>query len=64
MRERFDAQLCIGSIPISEIIIPTKSYDEFPSYLYALQDAYNKRGVYISHVINGTKIHIHKVIIQ
>jgi hypothetical protein len=41
MRERFDAQLRIGSIPISEIKIPTKSRDEFPPYLRAVQEIYN-----------------------
>lgn len=41
MRERFDAQLRIGSIPISEIKIPTKSRDEFPPFLRAVQEIYN-----------------------
>ena len=41
MRERFDAQLRIESIPISEIKIPTKSRDEFPPYLRAVQEIYN-----------------------
>jgi len=41
MRERFDAQLLIGSIPISEIKIPTKSRDEFPPFLRAVQEIYN-----------------------
>jgi len=41
MRERFDAQLRIGSIPISEIKIPTKSRDEFPPFLGAVQEIYN-----------------------
>lgn len=40
MRERFDAQLRIGSIPISEIKIPTKSRDEFPPFLRAIQEIY------------------------
>ena len=38
MRERFDAQLRIGSIPISEIKIPLNSRDEFPPYLHAVQE--------------------------
>ena len=41
MRERFDAQMRIGSIPISEIKIPTKSRDEFPPFLRAVQEIYN-----------------------
>ena len=40
MRERFDAQLRIGSIPISEIKIPTNSRDEFPPFLRAVQEIY------------------------
>jgi len=40
MRERFDAKLRIGSIPISEIKIPTKSRDEFPPFLRAVQQIY------------------------
>jgi hypothetical protein len=41
MRERFDAQLRIGSTPISEIRIPLNSRDEFPPYLRAVQEIYN-----------------------
>ena len=41
MRKRFDAQLRIGSTPISEIRIPLKSRDEFPPYLRAVQEIYN-----------------------
>ena len=41
MRERFDAQLRIGSTPISEIRIPLKSRDEFPPFLRAVQEIYN-----------------------
>lgn len=40
MRKRFEPQLRIGSTPISEIRIPTKSRDEFPPYLRALQEIY------------------------
>jgi len=40
MRERFDAQLRIGSMPISEIKIPTKTRDEFPPFLRAVQEIY------------------------
>lgn len=40
MRERFDAQLRIGSLPISEIKIPKNSRDEFPPFLRAVQEIY------------------------
>jgi hypothetical protein len=40
MRERFDAQLRIGSIPISEIKIPKNTRDEFPPFLRAVQEIY------------------------
>ena len=40
MRQRFDAQLRIGSTPISEIIIPLNSRDEFPPYLRTVQEIY------------------------
>lgn len=40
MRERFDVQLRIGSTPISEIKIPTKSRDEFPPFLRCVQEIY------------------------
>ena len=40
MRQRFEAQLTLGSTPISEIEIPTKSRDEFPAFLRAMQYIY------------------------
>jgi hypothetical protein len=40
MRKRFEAQLTLGSTPIHEIEIPTKSRDEFPAYLRAMQYIY------------------------
>jgi len=40
MRKRFEAQLSIGSIPISEVKIPTKTRDEFPPFLRAMQYIY------------------------
>ena len=41
MRKRFEAQLTLGSIPIEEIAIPTKSRDEFPPFLRAMQYVYS-----------------------
>jgi len=40
MRKRFEAQMTIGGTPIEEIKIPTKSRDEFPPYLKAMQYIY------------------------
>ena len=40
MRKRFEAQLTLGSIPINEIELPTKSRDEFPAFLRAMQYVY------------------------
>ncbi len=40
MRQRFNAQLRIGSTPISEIKIPLNSRDEFPPYLRTVQEIY------------------------
>jgi hypothetical protein len=41
MRKRFEVQLTIGSTPIEEISIPTKSRDEFPPFLRAMQYIYS-----------------------
>jgi hypothetical protein len=41
MRKRFDAQLTLGSTPIDKIQIPTKSRDEFPPFLRAVQHIYS-----------------------
>jgi hypothetical protein len=43
MRKRFEAQLTLGSIPIDEIVIPTKSRDEFPPFLRAMQYVYSNK---------------------
>jgi len=40
MRKRFEAQLTLGSIPIDKVQIPTKSRDEFPPFLRAMQYIY------------------------
>jgi hypothetical protein len=40
MRKRFEAQLTLGCTPIHEIEIPTKSRDEFPAFLRAMQYIY------------------------
>ena len=40
MRKRFEAQLTLGSTPIEQIILPTKSRDEFPPFLRAMQHIY------------------------
>ena len=37
MRQRFEQQLSLGAIPISDIKIPTKSRDEMPPTVRALQ---------------------------
>lgn len=37
MRKRFELAPVLGSLPISEVIIPTKSRDELPPVLLALQ---------------------------
>jgi hypothetical protein len=40
MRKRFEAQLTLGCTPIHEIEIPSKSRDEFPAFLRAMQYIY------------------------
>ena len=40
MRKRFEAQMMLGCTPIHEIAIPTKSRDEFPAFLRAMQYIY------------------------
>ena len=37
MRQRFEQQLSLGAVPISDIKIPTKSRDEMPPTVRALQ---------------------------
>ena len=37
MRKRFETSPILGALPISEVIIPTKSRDELPPVLLALQ---------------------------
>jgi len=37
MRQRFEQQLSLGAIPIKDIKIPTKSRDEMPPTVRALQ---------------------------
>jgi len=43
MRKRFEAQLTLGSVPIEKIEIPTKSRDEFPAFLRAMQHIYTDK---------------------
>jgi len=45
MRKRFEAQLTLGSIPIEQIQIPTKSRDELPALLRALQYIYTDKEI-------------------
>jgi len=45
MRKRFEAQLTLGSIPIDRVQIPTKSRDELPALLRALQYIYTDKDV-------------------
>lgn len=40
MRKRFETQLELGSCPIEDIEMPTKSRDELPPVLRALQEIY------------------------
>lgn len=40
MRKRFEAQIKIGSTPISEVKITTKSRDEMPPLMRALKEIY------------------------
>jgi len=37
MRQRFEQQLSLGVTPISDVILPTKTRDELPEILRALQ---------------------------
>jgi len=43
MRKRFEAQLTLGSVPIEKVAIPTKSRDEFPAFLRAMQYIYTDK---------------------
>jgi hypothetical protein len=43
MRKRFDLNLTLGSTPIDQILIPTKSRDEFPPFLRAMQYIYTNK---------------------
>jgi hypothetical protein len=45
MRQRFETQYTIGSIPIADIQIPVKSRDEFPPFLRAMQYIYTNKEV-------------------
>jgi hypothetical protein len=45
MRKTFEAQLTLGSIPIDQIEIPSKSRDEFPAFLRAIQYIYTREGL-------------------
>jgi IS5 family transposase len=40
MRKRFETQLQIGSVPMTEIKIPTKSRDEMPPLMRAMKEIY------------------------
>jgi hypothetical protein len=51
MRKRFEAQLTLGSTPIDQVQIPTKSRDEFPPFLRAMQHIYCDK--YLSERIFG-----------
>ena len=37
MRKSFEAQFSLGAVPIEKVVIPTKSRDEMPPILAALQ---------------------------
>ena len=41
MRKRFEIQYELGATPIEEVPIPTKSRDEMPAVLRALQYVYS-----------------------
>jgi len=51
MRKRFEAQLTLGSTPIANVQIPTKSRDEFPPFLRAMQHIYCDK--YLSERVFG-----------
>ena len=44
MRQRFEQQLSLGTLPIIEIKIPVKSRDEMPPTVKALQYIFTKKG--------------------
>ena len=37
MRKRFDVQLALGAVPIERVEIPTRTHDELPLTLAAVQ---------------------------
>ena len=45
MRKKFEVQLTLGSTPIEKIQLPTKSRDEFPPFLRAMQYIYTTNEV-------------------
>jgi len=45
MRKRFEANMTLGSTPIEKIQIPTKSRDEFPPFLRAMQYIYANKEI-------------------
>jgi hypothetical protein len=45
MRKRFEAQMTLGSTAIEQIQIPTKSRDEFPDFLRAMQYIYTHKDI-------------------
>jgi hypothetical protein len=45
MRKRFEAQLTLGSTPIDKVEICTKSRDEFPAFLRAMQYIYTNSDI-------------------
>ena len=52
MRKRFEEQLSLGVIPISEVKIRTKSRDEMPPILICLQTIFG------SYLISGDKLYL------
>ncbi len=45
MRKRFEVSPILGSLPVSEVVIPTKSRDELAPVLLALQTIFVSRVV-------------------
>jgi len=45
MRKRFEAQLTLGCTPIEQVQIPTKSRDELPPFLRAMQYIYTNKEI-------------------
>jgi len=57
MRKRFEAQLALGAEPIEQVVIRTKSRDELPPALVALQELYKNKDL-SEQIFNILEAHI------